>query len=198
MFYKKLRKLAHDEGIPFIVDETKTGVGATGKMWGHEHWYLQNDTDGGCPDFVTFGGRAGISGFYSTLKYKLHPHCTSFSQDVDMVKLMTYHVIWTTIQRKRLLDKVQDTSSFLKIELGNIARDQGFIKDVRGYGCFLAFDCHSRQQADSIHDWLLKGGIQLGRIGPNTLCVRPALILKPKNAAHLRDTLAYFHPNHSV
>jgi len=28
------------EGIPFIVDETKTGMGASGKNWAHEYWYL--------------------------------------------------------------------------------------------------------------------------------------------------------------
>ena len=40
-FYRKLRALAKDEGIPFIVDETKTGVGASGKNWAHEYWYLK-------------------------------------------------------------------------------------------------------------------------------------------------------------
>lgn len=42
-FYKKLRVLAKAEGIPFIVDETKTGMGATGKNWAHEWWYLHDD-----------------------------------------------------------------------------------------------------------------------------------------------------------
>ena len=65
MFYKKLRGLAKEMGIPFIVDETRTGVGSTGKMWAHEHWYLNSEQDGGAPDIVTFGGWAGISGFYS-------------------------------------------------------------------------------------------------------------------------------------
>ena len=63
-FYKELRSLASGEGIPFIVDETKSGMGQTGKMWAHEHWWLQ-ERDGGAPDMVTFGGKAGISGFFS-------------------------------------------------------------------------------------------------------------------------------------
>lgn len=42
-------------------------------MWGHEHWYLNEEFDGGCPDLVTFGGRASIAGFYSTLEFKPHP-----------------------------------------------------------------------------------------------------------------------------
>ena len=63
VFYKQLRALAQAEGIPFIVDETRVGMGISGKMWAHEHWYL-SDRDGGAPDIVTFGGRAGISGVY--------------------------------------------------------------------------------------------------------------------------------------
>lgn len=65
-FYRTLRKIARENQIPFIVDETKTGVGSTGKMWGHEHWNLSDPVD-----IVTFGGKSGVSGFYSTLDYRL-------------------------------------------------------------------------------------------------------------------------------
>jgi 4-aminobutyrate aminotransferase/(S)-3-amino-2-methylpropionate transaminase len=49
-----------------VVDETATGMGATGKMWAHEHWYLKE-----AADIVTFGGKAGISGFFSTNDFML-------------------------------------------------------------------------------------------------------------------------------
>ncbi len=68
-FFRKLRHLAKDHGIPFIVDETKTGVGATGKNWAHDYWYLHDDE---VPDYVTFGGKSGLSGFYSTLDNRLN------------------------------------------------------------------------------------------------------------------------------
>lgn len=77
MFYKKIRALCSHEGIPFIVDETKTGFGQSGKMWAHEYWYL-NEKNGGCADMITFGGKAGISGFYSTREFKLDPQCANF------------------------------------------------------------------------------------------------------------------------
>lgn len=32
-------------------------------MWGHEHWFLHDK-----PDIVTFGGKAGISGFYTDIE----------------------------------------------------------------------------------------------------------------------------------
>ena len=62
--------MAAEHGIPFIVDETRTGFGQSGKMSSHEHWYLQ-DYDGGAPDFVTFGGKAGISGHFSNFDYRI-------------------------------------------------------------------------------------------------------------------------------
>lgn len=30
-FYKRLRSLVNEEGIPFVVDETHTGMGQSGK-----------------------------------------------------------------------------------------------------------------------------------------------------------------------
>lgn len=67
-FYKKVRAFAKSEGIPFIVDETKTGMGSSGKNWAHEYWYLQQGEE---PDFVTFGGKTSISGFFSNAGHRL-------------------------------------------------------------------------------------------------------------------------------
>jgi len=104
MFYKHLRAFAQAEGIPFIVDETRVGMGITGKMWAHEHWYL-SERDGGAPDIVTFGGRAGISGFYSTKAYAVDAHA-EMEQNVNMVDVLNYGVTWRAIQDNNLLDWV--------------------------------------------------------------------------------------------
>lgn len=66
-YFKRLRSIAKENGIPFVVDECKTGMGGTGKFWAHEHWNLKD-----CPDIVTFGEKSGISGFYSTLDFRLN------------------------------------------------------------------------------------------------------------------------------
>ena len=42
-----------------------------------------------------------------------------------------------------MLELVQDTSSFIKIELENAARDVGDIVNVRGLGTAIAFDLRS-------------------------------------------------------
>jgi Aminotransferase class-III len=100
-YYRKLRQIASENQIPFIVDETRTGLGSSGKMWAHEHWNLSQGAD-----LVSFGGKTGISGFYSTIDFKLNDLGVSFDQPVDMIKLLNYGVVWQTIQRKNLLSLV--------------------------------------------------------------------------------------------
>jgi 4-aminobutyrate aminotransferase-like enzyme len=71
-----------------------------------------------------------------------------------MVKLINYGIVWKEIQRKQLLGTVGDTSTFLKVELGHIQRDQSnLISNVRGNGTFLGFDAQSEESANSIQAW---------------------------------------------
>ena len=169
-------------------------MGQTGKLWAHEHWWL-NEREGGAPDMVTFGGKAGISGFFSTYEYRLNPHCASFEQHVDMAQLLGFGLTWKTAQNENLLELVNDASSFLKMELGHIQRDEGSIKNVRGAGTYIGFDVEA-DNADSMLNWLNKRGIVAAKTGPQTLAVRPALVLQPKHAAHFRDAVKNYHPNH--
>ena len=129
-----------------MVDETKTGMGASGKKWAHEYWYLQGEK----PCFVTFGGKSGASGFYTNLEHRLNDEGVSYSQNLDMVKVLNYGQIWETIENQDLLHLQKDTSSYLKIELDRFGRDVGITGPVRGYGTHLAFDCKSQVIADSI------------------------------------------------
>lgn len=112
-----------------------------------------------------------------------------------MVKLLNFGVTWKTIQQKNLLSYVGDTSTFLKIELMRVQRERGILSNVRGYGTFIGFDVSSSEVAESMQKYLFRSGINLMRCGGNTFGLRPALILGPKQAAILRDSLLYYSPN---
>ena len=189
-FYKRLRVIAKENDIAFIVDETKTGVGASGKMWAHDHWNLNQSAD-----IVTFGQKAGISGFYSTLEYRLNDVGCTFEQQVDMVKLLNYGSTWKYIQKKNLLSYVLDTATFLKIELNRVQAEKGVIQNVRGTGTFIGFDVASPDYAETMQKWFFRSGIHLLRCGPQTFGLRPALILGPRQAAILRDNLLHYSPH---
>ena len=115
-----------------------------------------------------------------------------------MVKLLNFGTAWKEMQYRNTLQYVHDTSSFLKIELNNIERDnQSVISNVRGNGTFIGFDAQSPQIADLIQLWLLKSGVSVLRTGTASFGLRPALTLDCKEAAHLRNALKYFNPNHA-
>ena len=138
-FYRKVLALAKSEGIPTIVDETKTGMGASGKNWAHEYWYL---SEGNEPSFVTFGGKSGISGFFSNNEHRLEDSETyALNQNVNIAKLIKYGETWSSIASQDLLHTQKDTAAFLKIELERVAKETGSLANVRGYGTHLAFDC---------------------------------------------------------
>lgn len=115
-----------------------------------------------------------------------------------MTKVLNFGITWRHMQKKGLLEYVQDTSSFLKIELSNAARDKGDISNVRGLGTAVAFDCKDREITDKMQSWLLKRGIVVARVGPTSIGVRPALILGPAHAANLREAVRAFHINHDA
>ena len=152
-FFRGIRQIAKNEGIPFIVDETQTGVGASGKNWGHEHWYMGEDQT---PDYMTFGGKSGLNGFYSTLSHRLNSSGTTFSEKLDMAKLLHYGAIWNTISLDKVYHWQGDTSTFLKIELERVGKENpGLVSNVRGYGLHLGFDS---DRAESLQRWLYRTG----------------------------------------
>ena len=135
-FYQKIWEYAAKHEIPFIVDETRTGVGITGKYWAHQHWYLDN-----APDFVVFGRATQVSGFYCKPQFRPRQiHKFSSVGSVDMIKLKNYKIIQDVIFRDRLLNWVKDTSAFLKIELERVRKDKDYFGGIRGYGNFIGFD----------------------------------------------------------
>ena len=60
-FYKRVRALAREEGIPVIADETKLGLGITGKMYAVDNWNLSDPVD-----FLTFGSENRLAGYFHT------------------------------------------------------------------------------------------------------------------------------------
>jgi hypothetical protein len=72
------------------------------------------------PDFVTFGGKSGLGGFYSTLEHRLNDEATSYSQNIDVTKLLYYGQLWKIVNKYNLLGIQQDSSSYLKIYLDKI------------------------------------------------------------------------------
>ena len=160
-------------------------MGQTGKYWAHEHWYLDTPAD-----FITFGGNAQVSGFFTTPEYKpLEMHKLTALGNGDMINLQKLKIINKVIEKKKLLRLVNDTSSFLKIELKRMAGDG--ISELRGYGTYLAFDVKNEDKTKRAIELLAHSGVLVSQVGPKTIGLRPALTLESKHVAVLRDNIKY-------
>jgi 4-aminobutyrate aminotransferase/(S)-3-amino-2-methylpropionate transaminase len=177
------------------VDETKTGLGSAGKYWAHEHWYLSEERT---PDFVTFGGKSGLAGFYANKGHSLNSEATSFACNMDEAKLLQvvkYGQIYKIAQKAKLLHWALDTSSFLKLELGQIEKDKHLIHNIRGYGTHIGFDLKNEKTCDSVQRWLWRCGFNLHKVGPKTLGLRPSMTLSIEEAGKFRTALKHYSPN---
>ena len=191
-YYQGLRKMAKDYDIPFIVDETRTCMGKTGKMWAHEHWYLDD-----APDIVTFGTSAHASGFFTTPDFRpLEPHKLTTVSNGSMEQIVSMKHVIKQIKRKNLLEKVTDCGTFIRVELDRINKKKRIYTNLRGYGTFLAFDCANFEQTMHLDQHFLNYGILTAMIGPTTIGIRPSLILEPMHAAYFRDAFEAYNPDY--
>lgn len=149
-FFKKIREICLESNVQFIVDETQTGTGVTGRMWGHEHWNLDVNPCG-----VIFGRSSHINGFMLSGDYISLGSSVTCNQYIDPVSMINFHNIWKTMQKKKLLELVDDTGSFLKIELKRASSENhNVIQNVRGNGTFLGFDVAEEKIAHNMHKWI--------------------------------------------
>lgn len=190
-YYRQLRKIAKEQGIPFIVDETRTGVGKTAKMWAHEHWHLDD-----APDFVTFGGSACVSGYFTTPDFRpLEQHKNTTIGNGSMEKLIAFKHITEHIKRKSLLERVDDTGAYIRAELHRVNKEKRIFTNLRGQGTFIGFDLKDYNATRHLSTHLIRYGILVAMIGPTTIGLRPSLLLEPMHAASLRDALIEYNPN---
>ena len=66
-FASEVSTLARQSDAAFIVDEANTGCGATGSYWGSDKWGLESGID-----YLAFGNRTQIAGFYSSKDIARH------------------------------------------------------------------------------------------------------------------------------
>ena len=109
-----------------IVDETNTGCGATGKGF----WQYQ-----GQADFVVFGKRTQVSGFFS----KECPEHNYHLGDSEL-KLKHFSVIKNVIESAGLIEQVDKVGKALEKSVQKAVEKSQRITGVRGVGTMIWID----------------------------------------------------------
>jgi len=174
-FFQGLRDITKRHGVLFIVDEVQTGMGATGKLWAHEHWNLTSP-----PDMVTFSKKAQAAGYYYT-DPELRPNKAYRQFNTwmgDPARAILFRAILEEIERLDLVNHTAKIGDYLYEKLDALqTKHPDEMQNLRGkgQGTFIAWDSPRREEV------LKKAktvGINIGGSGVAAVRLRPMLIFQ--------------------
>ncbi len=134
-----LRRLADDTGTILIFDEVQTGVGRTGKWFGHQH-------DGVAPDVMTLakglGGGIPIGAVACSEKAAAGlaaqpggavPHASTFGG--NPLACAAANAVFELLESEGLIERVAEAGTYLANLLGDVQEQfPGHVTEVRGRG----------------------------------------------------------------
>ncbi|KAL5611902.1 hypothetical protein BROUX41_000529 [Berkeleyomyces rouxiae] len=185
-FFRKLRAVTRKHNVLLIVDEVQTGMGATGRLWAHDHWELDD-----APDLVTFSKKAQAAGyFYSNPELRPNKPYRQFNTWMgDPVRALLFRELFNQIEKLDLVENTRRTGDYLYGKLEALSQKHPeSIQNLRGKnrGTFIAFDTPKRDE------FLLKAksfGLNIGGCGETTVRLRPMLIFQEHHADILVDLI---------
>lgn len=154
-YVKALREKCRERGMLLIMDESQTGLGKTGRMWGHQHEDV-------VPDIMTvskhFGAglpisavctsadiaeRAVANGYFATRSHACDPiTCAAGVASIDI------------LIEENLVERAAAIGERMREQLQTTATEYEVIGDVRGrgvlYGVELVLDRKSREPANTM------------------------------------------------
>ncbi|RZS43786.1 4-aminobutyrate aminotransferase [Herbihabitans rhizosphaerae] len=183
-FLRGLRERADKHGFLLIVDEVQTGVGRTGKFWGHDHFGVTPDI------LVTAKGLASgfpLSGIAASeeLMSKAWPGSQGGTYGANAVACAAAVATLEVVHEEKLVHNAEVMGQRLRAGLERVGSAHDAIGDVRGLGLMLASEFVTPQgdpdpeTAQRAQKAAVDEGLLLLTCGPFNNVVRmiPALIV---------------------
>ena len=180
-FLQGLRDVTLKHGVVFIIDEVQTGLGATGKLWCHEHSAISPP-----PDLVTFSKKCQSAGywFHDPAFVPNQPYRQFNTWCGDPARMLIFGAIGQEIQEQGLLDQVNRVGDYLFGKLSALQKlyPDSFI-NLRGKdrGTFIAWDLPTGAQRDSLLKLLKLNGCNVGGCSDKSVRLRPTLTFEEKH-----------------
>lgn len=183
-FFRRARELCDEHGALLITDEVQTGVGRTGKLWGHEHTGVKPDVftsakalGGGVPigAMLARGVAAEVFG--------PGDHASTFGG--NPLACAAGLAVATELEGAdgsfAMLDQVARCGEALRAGLRSIAADRpGVVKDVRGWGLIDGVELEDKPDvptAAAVVAKAIEDGLLLVPAGPRVVRFVPPLIV---------------------
>jgi acetylornithine/N-succinyldiaminopimelate aminotransferase len=170
-----LRKLCDEAGIALILDEIQTGMGRTGRLWGHEH-------AGITPDIMTLakalanGIPIGATLATEEVAAAFSPgsHGSTFGGNPFATAVGL--TVFATLVEERLPERAGRMGKLLRERLDAVrARHPALIREVRGQGLLVGVDLVP--PVGDVVAGCRERGLLVLTAGDNALRLAPALIV---------------------
>ncbi len=174
-FFVALRQLADENDAMLIIDEVQTGIGLTGKMWGHQH-YIE-------PDMIAFGKKTQVCGFLcgrrieeveqNVFAVPSRINSTWGGNIVDMVRSQRYLEV---IEEENLVENARAMGEYLVENLEHLSGEfPHLVSNARGLGLFAAFDLPNAEIRTNVKNACLEKGLIILPSGEKSIRFRPPL-----------------------
>lgn len=178
-------KIKENNGV-ILVNEVTTGVGRTGRWFGHQHYNLK-------PDIIALGKGLG-NGYpvsvtaltqpvWELLETK--PFKYSQSHQNDPLGAAIAKEVIQVIKEENLIEKCSILGSHFLSQLQQLQKNFSIIKDIRGRGLMMAIEFEDKDNvllASTIQRRLLSNGfIVANRPGFNVIRIDPPLTVSKKD-----------------
>src|ERR1700733_8594362 len=175
-FFAAARELTKSTGALLIVDEIQSGWGRTGKWFAYQHFGIR-------PDVTTLakplagGLPLGAMLCIEEASRAIHPglHGTTFGGG-PLACAVAIAVI-DAIEQEGLLANIQQTGTYFKHQLHDLAAKHETVVDGRGMGLMLAMEMNSADLAKKIVAKMLERRILINRTSETVLRFLPPYIM---------------------
>ncbi|HRT96188.1 MAG TPA: aminotransferase class III-fold pyridoxal phosphate-dependent enzyme, partial [Planctomycetota bacterium] len=132
-------RLCDERGILLLFDEVQTGVGRTGKWFGHQNWGVE-------PDIMSLAKALGGGLAIGAMVAKPHiakslvpgTHASTFGG--NPIACAAGIATFEAIREEGLLENAVRIGDRIKSRMNAAAKKVGFIRDVRGLGCMIGVE----------------------------------------------------------
>lgn len=184
-FLADLRRLTRERGLLLIVDEIQTGMGRTGRLFGHEHAGIE-------PDIMTLGKMLGGGVPLAALVAREAVCCFDHGDqggtfNGNPLMAAVGCAVMEAVTAPGFLETVVRRGAYLRQGLERLSARHG-LGEVRGRGLLLALDL-TRETAPDLVGRALAEGLLLNAPRPNLLRFLPALNVSEEEIDSLLTTL---------
>jgi acetylornithine/succinyldiaminopimelate/putrescine aminotransferase len=150
-FYTEAQRLCRQYGTLLIADEVQTGLGRTGRWWGHEHWDLEPDIltlakslSGGYVPVAAIATRRAIYQKTFSRLDRCVVHSSTFGR--NNLAMACGLATLTILEDEQLIDRARDQGAELMRRLNELKAKHSLIKEVRGIGLMIAIEFHEPRE----------------------------------------------------